>query len=234
MATETHEKKAPVPYISWKTFTSFLANIRGRVPAQIDPSVLRTMSGTARSQLISALRFLDLIEKDGTTKERLRKLADAFESDQWKSELHGLIQYSYERVITDLDLMRATPAMLRERFRNNGGVDGGTIDSAVRFYLSALKEAEIPFSPHLNLRQRASRAIGPRPRTAGGKATRDNASHEYAGFEPPEGTFEIPFAVLGIDGSIFLPEDVSQERWEAISEYVKTIIGLRLKAQAKS
>lgn len=234
MATEMQEKKSPAPYISWKTFTSFLANIRGKVPAQVDPSVLRTMSGTARSQLISALRFLDLIENDGTTKERLRKLADSFESEQWKSELQSLIRYSYERVITDLDLVRATPAMLRERFRNNGGVDGGTIDSAVRFYLSALKEAEIPFSPHLNLKQRAPRTIGPRPRISGGRAAREKESDESQGFEPPEGTFEIPFAVLGIDGSIFLPEDVSQERWEAIGEYVKTIIGLRLKAQAKS
>ncbi len=234
MANDAQEKKLSTPYISWKTFTSFIGNIRGQVPAQIDPSVLRTMSGTARSQLTSALRFLDLVETDATTKDSLRKLADSYNTDQWKPQLQDLIAHAYQRVVNDLKLESATPAMLRERFRSNGGVEGGTIDSAVRFYLSALKEAEIPFSSHLVLRQRAPRGAGTRQRSVASKPAQRKEADDGAGFEPQEGTFQIPFAVLGLDGSVFLPEDVSKEQWAAISQYVDMVIGLRLKAQANA
>jgi len=52
--------------------------------------------------------------------------------------------------------------------------------------------------------------------------------------EVPECTFEIPFGVIGVLGSAYLPEDVSPEQWDAISQYVKMVIGYRQKAQAKA
>src|SRR5271167_4302785 len=148
MATDTQEKKAPTPYISWKTFTSFIASIHGKVPAQIDPSILRNMSGTVRSQLLSALKFLELVDADGITQDSLKKLADAYNGEQWKTALAQFLRHSYRKVIGDLNLDTATPAMLRERFRSNGGVDGGTVDLALRFYLIGLKEADVKFSDH--------------------------------------------------------------------------------------
>lgn len=115
MPNDTQEKKAPAPYISWKTFTSFISNITNKVPAQIDSSILRNMSGTARSQLLSALRFLDLIDADGITQDSLKKLADAYNGD-WKGVLAQFLHHSYKKVVGDLNLDTATPAMLRERF----------------------------------------------------------------------------------------------------------------------
>jgi hypothetical protein len=234
MVNDTQDKKHPVPYIAWKTFTAFIASIHGKVPAQVDASILRTMSGTARSQLLSALKFLDLIDADGITQDSLKKLADIYNTEQWKAGLATFLTHSYKRVVTDLDLTSATPAMLRERFRNNGGVDGSTVDSALRFYLSGLKEADVKFSDHLNIRQRAPKgSTGNGRRRTIAKATMGERD-ENDGFGAPEGTFEIPFTVLGLDGSVFLPEDVSQERWAAISQYVDMVIGLRLKAQARA
>lgn len=234
MDNDTQEKKQPVPYISWKTFTSFISNIHGKLPAQIDPTVLRNMSGTAQSQLLSALRFLDLIDADGTTKDSLKKLADSYDGERWKPELRNLISHAYGRVINGLNIATATPGMLRERFRTNGNVEGGTIDSALRFYLNALNEADIPFSPHLVLRQRAPRGSGTRRRGAAVKRKDDLAEEENdAESRIPEGTFEVPFGVLGIEGRAYLPDDISAERWDAISEYVKMVIGYRQKAQAK-
>jgi len=90
-----------------------------------------------------------------------------------------------------------------------GGVDGGTADSAMRFYLAALKEADIPFSPDLNLDKEPPRGSGVRRRAAVTKSEQDKDRDDDDVFERPEGTFEIPFEVLGLDGSVFLPEDVS-------------------------
>ncbi len=235
MDNDAQEKKQPAPYISWKTFTSFISNIHGKVPAQVDATVLRNLSGTARSQLLSALKFLDLVDTDGTTKDGLKKLADSYDGEQWKPELRDLIGRAYGRVINGLNIATATPGMLRERFRANGNVEGGTIDSAIRFYLGALKEADVAFSPHLVLRQRASRGTGMRRRGVTARP-KDDLVEEGSETEIriPEGTFEVPFSVLGIEGRAYLPEDISPERWDAISEYVKMIIGFRRKAQAKA
>lgn len=233
MATDTQERKHSAPYISWKTFIAFLANIQGKVPTQVDPSVLRNMSGTARSQLISALRFLDLIELDGTRKDSLQELADSYNSERWKPVLKGLIDRAYGRIINGINISSATPAMLRDRFRNNGGVDGGTIDSAMRFYLSALKEADIPFSQHLTIRQRAPRGNGTRKRASGKVSEPGSAGEDSREFEIPEDTFAVPFEVLGLNGLAYLPDDVSEEQWDAISQYVRMVIGFRLKARPK-
>ena len=232
MNNDAQEKRQSVPYISWKTFTAFIASIHGKVPAQVDASILRNMSGTARSQLLSALKFLNLIDAEGITQDSLKKLSDAYNTEQWKPVLSAFLGNSYRRVVGDLNLDTATPAMLRERFKNNGGVDGGTIDSALRFYLSALKEGGIPFSDHLVIRQRAPKGTGGTRRRTVTKATA-NDDEEEPEVEIPEGTFPVPFDVLDLSGCAYLPEDISLDQWEAISGYVKMVIGFRLKAQGK-
>jgi hypothetical protein len=115
-----------------------------------------------------------------------------------------------------------------------GGKSGCT-PLALRFYLSGLKEAEIPFSEHLVLRQRAPRGSGGRRRASSGRAaTSGSAGIDDDEVEAPDGTFEISFGILGLQGLAYLPEEISQEQWEAINQYVGMVIGLRRKAQAKS
>jgi hypothetical protein len=228
MADDANNKSLPVPYISWKTFTAFISSVHGKVPAQIDSSILKSMSGTARSQLLSALKFLKLIDADGTTQDSLKKLADAFNGEQWKPALAIFLRHSYSKVVGDLNLETATPAMLRQRFQNNGSIEGGTIDMALRFYLSALKEADVKFSDHLVVRQRAPKGSGTRKR---GSAPKVNDADDDAEIEIPEGTFEIPFSVLGIAGHAIVPDDLTPDQWDAISNYVKMVLGYRLQAQ---
>jgi len=120
--------------------------------------------------------------------------------------------------------------MVRERFKNFGGVEGGTINSALRFYLSALKEAYIPYSPHLVVRQRAPRGSSTRKRNTTKTAAGEEDDEE---FEIPEDTFEVSLDILGIGDKLLLPEDLVPEQWEAISDYVKVVIGLRRRTQSK-
>lgn len=229
METGTKEKRPPTPYIPFRTFTSFIANMHGKVPIQIDASVLTTMSGTARSQLLSALRSLDLIETDGTVKDSLKQLSDAYNTENWKPELRKLLNRAYARVLNGINITAATPAMLRDRFKNFGGVEGKTIDSAIRFYLGALKEAEVPFSSHLVVRQRAPRGSVPRRRAA----PRGTGALEEEELEIADGMFEVSLSILGVNGKLLLPEDLSPEQWKAINEYVTMVIGLRQRTQGK-
>ena len=229
MENETKSKNPPMPYIPFRTFTSFLANMKGKLPDQIDNSVLTNMSGTARSQLLSALKSLDLVSIEGAVKDGLRELSHAYNTPKWKEILAAFLKHAYAGVIGDLNIVSATPAMVRDRFKNFGGVEGGTVDSAIRFYISGLKEAEVPFSPHLVIR-------APRTTAPGGSRKRNasRASQEEpdVGEDPPEGTFRVSFDLLGLVGAAaFLPDDIDVKQWEAASEYVSMVIGLRQRAR---
>lgn len=224
MENGAKDKQAPAPYISWKTFVAFLANMKGKLTEQIDTSVLRSMSGTARSQLLSALRFLNLIAPDGTVKDSLKELSEAYDTPEWKAVLAAFLKRAYGGVIGDLNVAAATPAMLRERFKARGGVEGTTIDNAIRFYISGLKEADIPFSPHLAIR--AARVSNSPRRRSGGRPAVEDESDE--GAETPEGTFRVPFDLLALPGSfVVLPENMDTDRWQALSEYVASVIAYR-------
>jgi hypothetical protein len=95
--------------------------------------------------------------------------------------------------------------------------------------LSGLKEAEVKFSDHLNIRQRAPKGNGTRVRrntTKGGSIADDGDEPEVL-----DGTFEVGLNVLGLTGRVYLPEDVTEDQWDAIAGYVKMVIGFRQQAQ---
>ena len=139
----------------WKTFTAFIASVTVRCLLLI-PAFSKHVEHCPY-HFYPRQNSSKLIDADGTTQDSLKKLADAYNGEQWKPALAIFLCHSYGKVVGDLNLETATPAMLRQRFQNNGSVEGGTIDMALRFYLSALKEADVKFSDHLVVRQRAER-----------------------------------------------------------------------------
>src|SRR5258707_5409805 len=48
-----------------------------------------------------------------------------------------------------------------------------------------------------------------------------------------EGTFRVPFDVLGLVGAVILPEEIDVEQWKAASDYVATVIGYRLRSEER-
>lgn len=211
-------KAIPAPYIAWQTFTGFLRNIQGKVPAQIDASVLKNLSGTARSQLLSALRFLRLIDSDGIPDEKLNKLADAIITSEWPAVLSKFLTAAYEPIIKGIDLKTATPKMLTESFKKFGGVEGGTVELSLRFFLVGMKEAGVELSPYLVVRQRAIR----RP-----SRMKSNPEPESDEPETLEGKFQIPFSIIDQEGYIQLSKAITIEDWNKIAEYVQFVVGLR-------
>ncbi|HWJ35972.1 MAG TPA: DUF5343 domain-containing protein, partial [Steroidobacteraceae bacterium] len=123
------------------------------IPVVIDSNLTQTMSGGTASALMSALRFLGLVDQSGRPQDSLRKLVAAYHTDRWKDVFGDLVDRAYAGIIGDLDLTTATRSMLDDRFRKNSKAAGQVLDKAARFYLGALEKMQRPVSPHFKVRK---------------------------------------------------------------------------------
>jgi hypothetical protein len=151
-------KPAYIPLIALEDFTERLRATG--IPAVIDSNLTQTMSGGTASALMSALRFLGLVDQSGMPQDSLRKLVAAYDTDRWKDVFGDLVDRAYASIIGDLDLTTATRSMLDDRFRKNSKAAGQVLDKAARFYLGALEKMQRPVSPHFKVRK--ARAVASR------------------------------------------------------------------------
>ncbi|MDB6084507.1 MAG: hypothetical protein JWN43_2388 [Gammaproteobacteria bacterium] len=151
-------KPAYIPLISLNNFIERLQ--RTGIPVIIDSDLTQTMSGGTASALMSALRFLGLVDPSGTPLDSLRKLVAAYDTGRWKDVFGDLVDRAYADIIRDLDLATATRSMLDDRFRKNSKAAGQVLDKATRFYLGALETMQRPVSPHFKTRK--SRTVAAR------------------------------------------------------------------------
>jgi hypothetical protein len=150
--TEDTSKRTP-PYIPYKTFDNFIKGLEDTgVPHKIDGSLLRNMSGSTRSGLMVALRYLGLVDENDNIRPALEKLVDS-DSEGRKAQLKSLMSASYGFLST-LDLKRATPAQLADAIGQEGA-SGGTRDKAVSFFLRVAEDAGIEISAHILKRKHA-------------------------------------------------------------------------------
>src|SRR3989304_4402418 len=148
MSEESSKIKVLAPYLPFQTFTSFIDKLHSTtIPPIVDGSLLQTMSGSMKGQLMSVLKFLSLIDNQGYVQEKLRDLVKSYKSDTWKDTIGNVICESYNNIIDNVDLDSGTAQQLAEAFRKRGNVEGQVLDKAVRFYLSGLKEAGLTYSP---------------------------------------------------------------------------------------
>jgi hypothetical protein len=172
------------PYISFATFENFINGLNeSGVPDKIDSSLMRTLSGSARSGLMVALRYLRLIDEDNITLAALDKLAKAKSADRSGILREILTQaYGFLNKEAPLDLGRATPAQLADAIGEEGAT-GGTRDKAVVFFLKSAEAAGIPISPHIlkgkharssPTAKRIKRAVGKKPAAKPSVHSNDN------------------------------------------------------------
>ncbi len=151
------------------------------MPDRIDRSVLDSkFSGSAISQIMSALRALKLIDTDGSPSEALVQLVNS-EGEQHHRTLESILK-SYYTPVFNLDLERATKAQFREAMREFGCTESMLIKCET-FFIHAATHAQIQLSPYLKSnRKGASRSrTGSRParglgRPAAGEESNDVAS----------------------------------------------------------
>ena len=156
------------PYGPFQTFRNFLEQLSSAsvIPRRIDKSVTSNMSGGARSQLLVALRFFELVAgADDAVTDRLRNLAQQADEGrvQWAaSELRSRYAGAFE-----LSDSGGTNAQLREWFEETYGHGGTTAEKAIRFFMQMAHYANLELSPLFSLPRagpaRSRKKSTPRP-----------------------------------------------------------------------
>jgi Family of unknown function (DUF5343) len=153
------------PYTSYRTFKTFIEDLHEHgVPSRIDRSVLTRFSGVVGTQLMHALRFLDLIEDDGRPTQRLRELVNAHGAGQWPEKLLERLRQEYAPMFA-LDLETATPSHFNGAFRKAFPAADAVVQKCVTFFLYAANDAGVKISGRV-LKGRKPRSLTPRRKPA--------------------------------------------------------------------
>jgi hypothetical protein len=147
------------PYVSYRTFQNFLEGLQHGVPARIDRSYWSDrLSGSTGTQLMSALRFLRLIDANNVPTSQLKSLAQA-SGDQRTETLKQVANEAFSFLTQGtLDLQSSTYAQLQEAFDNTFELTDGVSRKCVKFFVEMANAAGIPLSPFISKRLRAVRS----------------------------------------------------------------------------
>lgn len=141
--------KRVTPYVSFQTFLTLIEDLKANgLPPELDRSAFRKFSGGVGTQLISALKALDLMDADNRPTEKLARLKDAYGTDDFKGVLREVIEHAF-RFLDRIDLKTATPAMFSDAFREATGAQEEVLRKCRTFYLHAAKYLGIEIGPRI-------------------------------------------------------------------------------------
>lgn len=184
------EKQKPItpPYATYGSFTNFINKLRDTsVPSRIDASVFGNASGSVAYSTIAALKYLKLIDDEGTPSSAFVDLVKASDEDRVQI-LQKVIKNGYPSLFSgSLDLEKATAGQFDEHIRKEFDVSGSTVDKIAAFFLSAAKHAQITLSHHLLARKPIASSSGPRRSTRSKKRdSTENAELPNSASSPAE------------------------------------------------
>lgn len=143
------EKVQIPPYVPYKTFRNFVDGLNP-VPSVVDSAVLKTMGGALRSQLLSSLRYLKLLDSNNKSQPALKNLA-ATKGDDRKKELNKILTNAYPFLFADSEdfsLTEGTYPQFLGKFQKQGA-SGDTVRRCGKFFLDAAHDAGIIVSPYI-------------------------------------------------------------------------------------
>jgi len=160
-------RKSLPPYVSYRTFRNFVDGLQLGIPSRIDRSYWGDRySGSTGTQLMTALRFLGLIDGNGIPTTRLRQLVSA--KGAQRPEILKQIAYTSFDFLSEriLDPQVATYSQLEEAFYNTYQVTGDVARKCIKFFVSLESDAGVPLSTFIMKKSRTIRADSIRKRTA--------------------------------------------------------------------
>jgi hypothetical protein len=158
---KTEHRRAPV-YIPFKTFLTAVETFEQGIPPTLDRSVWPSFSGGTQSQTLGAFKFLGLINETGEVKGPLERLVDA-KGDERKGVLREIIENQYAGAI-QLAEQNASFQQLQEYFRAYG-VQAGTLERVVRFFLDVCEYAGVKCSPLWSKAKKTLRRVSKKDET---------------------------------------------------------------------
>ena len=163
------ETTKSAPYVSYGIFDKSMEVLaETTVPTgPLDRRVLKGFSGADYGSLISALRFLGLIDEERRATATYRELVELWKegkngehSDAFKEKFLVILCEKYAPVIGKLNLKQGTAAELEKCFKQYGVAQGQMLTKSIRFFLKATTEAGVTPSPHMTApKPRAPRTI---------------------------------------------------------------------------
>jgi len=159
MPAENSRKGTP-PYISPITFRNLVTELQRSMPDRIDRSYLNTMhSGSTSTQVLSAIRYLNLVDGYDKPTHILRLLTASASPEEKTKRLKDIALASYAFLLNSptVDIHTATYAQLEEVFTDFCGVEGDVRRKCIKFFTSLADDAGISLSPHVTKKIRMAR-----------------------------------------------------------------------------
>ncbi len=187
MVNDRNKKRSP-PYVSYRSFLTLLEELQRGLPARIDRSYWGDkFSGSTGTQLMSALRFLNLVDASGLPTNSLKELVSC--RGPARSEvLKKICQQSFSFVVSDtFESEKATYAQLEEVFNDLYQVDRDVARKCIKFFTEMATDAGIPLSPFITKKSKSSRNIPGTEKVPKKSGTRTNQSTSI-----PQGVELVP------------------------------------------
>lgn len=172
METEQQKTAAYLPFATFLTGIDYLSNIG--LPNEIEMSTFVNMNPHNKAQMVSALKFFDLITKDNKPQPALHELVRK-DADR-KTLIRGLIETHYPDIVA-LDFSKMTPSQLDNALNGKRyNVNGETKKKAKTFLLKAAQHAGFTPHPLLTKITRNRRKGAVKQAAADGKAAQTDAN----------------------------------------------------------
>jgi len=149
------------PYLPYSTFERALEALSRRAPTAPGPArPVLGFSAAQDSALISALRFLNLVEPDrlidSAERTRMGRLLAARQKGrgEYAHQLLPLLKRAYRPILRAVDVERGTRADLAGALLEVGGVlPGQMLARTIRFLVKALEDCGVTLSPNITRAQ---------------------------------------------------------------------------------
>lgn len=237
MEQEANLQRVP-PYVSYKSLKTLIEDIRTQgFPSHVDKDVMKRFSGSVRAQLMTALRFLKLVNDSNEPTPSLLGLVEAKQPDEWKRSLKTVLDTAYGSIM-EINLAQATPTALTKEFKERYKAKDDVIEKIVRFFVQAAKDAGVELSKRITdvTRTRAPRSSAKGTKKLDMPELGDTSTKESEKESPPKprGSEKTVHLKSGA-GSVTLLLDVNLMDLES-GEEEAFVMGLRnlVKAYEKS
>jgi len=144
---EKTDKKTPPPYVTYKSFSNFINDLREHgMPTHITRTILPG-SNSGKATMAASLRSLGLINGDDEPTAMLEKLTTP--DIDYSKTLNEIIISHYDFLSDpEFDIKNTTTEKVVERIKG-AGASGSTITKCMSFLISACDEAGIEVSKYV-------------------------------------------------------------------------------------
>ncbi len=159
MVIDRNKKRSP-PYVSYRSFLTLLEELQRGLPSRLDRSYWGDkFSGSTGTQLMSALRFLNLIDPNGIPTVQLKDLVNSRGTPR-ADVMRKVTRESFTFLLdTSFDSEKATYAQLEEVFYEKYQVDRDVARKCIKFFIELSSDSGIPLSPFITKKSKNSRGM---------------------------------------------------------------------------